>query len=96
MTGTRGFALFLTVAAAGALLNASGAGPGSTSTGNARLKAITVRTTSSGSSLVIEASEPVPYVATRPDPFTVVLEFRHVQLCLQMVLLLHLALLPLV
>jgi type IV pilus assembly protein PilQ len=77
MTGTRGFALFLTVAAAGALLDASGAGPGSTSTGTARLKAISARTTSSGSSLVIEASEPLPYVATRPDPFTVVLEFRH-------------------
>jgi type IV pilus assembly protein PilQ len=77
MTGTRGFALFLTVAAAGALLNASGAGPGSTSTGNVRLKAISARTTSSGSSLVIEASEPASYVATRPDPFTVVLEFRH-------------------
>ncbi|MBZ5556887.1 MAG: type IV pilus secretin PilQ [Acidobacteriia bacterium] len=76
MTGTRGFALFLTVAAAGALLNASGAGS-ATSTANVRLKAISARATSSGSSLVIEASEPVPYVATRPDPFTVVLEFRH-------------------
>ncbi|MBI3403455.1 MAG: type IV pilus secretin PilQ [Acidobacteria bacterium] len=76
MTGSRGFALFLTVAAAGALLNASGAVPGP-STATARLKAISARATASGSSLVIEASEPVAYVATRPDPFTVVLEFRH-------------------
>jgi type IV pilus assembly protein PilQ len=75
MTGTRGFALFLTVAAAGALVNASGAGPGTPS--NVQLKAISARATSSGSSLVIEASEPAAYVATRPDPFTVVLEFRH-------------------
>lgn len=77
MTGTRGFALFLTVAAAGALLHASSAGPGSTSTGNVRLKAISARATAGGSALVIEASEPVGYIANRPDPFTVVLEFRH-------------------
>ena len=31
-----------------------------------------------GASLVIEATEPVPYVATRPDPLTVLLDFRNV------------------
>ncbi|MBI3492524.1 MAG: type IV pilus secretin PilQ [Acidobacteria bacterium] len=77
MTGTRGLALFLTVAAAGVFLNASGPVPGSNPPANVRLKAISARVTSSGASLVIEASEPVAYVATRPDPFTVVLEFRH-------------------
>ena len=34
--------------------------------------------TSDGASLVIEATEPVPYVATRPDPLTLLLDFRNV------------------
>src|SRR4029450_11228150 len=44
----------------------------------ARLKAISARTNPAGASLVIEASEPVPYVAMTPDPLTVVLDFRNV------------------
>ena len=36
-----------------------------------RLKTISARVNGKGASLVIEASEPVPYVATRPDPLTV-------------------------
>ncbi|HET9830218.1 MAG TPA: type IV pilus secretin PilQ, partial [Vicinamibacterales bacterium] len=43
-----------------------------------RLKTITSRATSTGMSLVIEASDPVPYVATRPDPLTVYIDFRNV------------------
>jgi len=74
MTVTRGFALFLTVAAAGALVNASG--PGTSSVG--RLKAITARSSAKGAQLVIEANAPLAYVATRPDPLTVVLDFRNV------------------
>ena len=35
-----------------------------------RLKAISSRVSAKGASLVIEASEPVAYVATRPDPLT--------------------------
>ena len=31
-----------------------------------------------GTSLVIEASDPVPYVATRPDPLTLYIDFRNV------------------
>jgi len=34
--------------------------------------------TSAGTSLVIEASDPVPYVATRPDPLTLYIDFRNV------------------
>jgi type IV pilus secretin PilQ/predicted competence protein len=74
MTVTRGFALFLTVAAAGALVNASG--PGAAGVG--RLKTITARSSAKGAQLVIEASEPLAYVATRPDSLTVVLDFRNV------------------
>ena len=75
MTLSRGFALFLTVAAAGTLLNASN--PADTGVG--RLKAISARTNGKGAQLVIEANTPLAYVATRPDPLTVVLDFRNVE-----------------
>jgi type IV pilus assembly protein PilQ len=55
------------------------ASPESRATTNVvRLKAISSRVTSTGTSLVIEASEPVPYVATRPDPLTLYVDFRNV------------------
>ena len=74
MTFTRGFALLLTVAAAGALVDASA--PGAAVGG--RIKTITSRANAKGASLVIEATEPVAYVATAPDPLTVVLDLRNV------------------
>ena len=77
MTVTRGFALFLTIAVAGTLLQASGPGGGSAAP-VVRLKAISARVSAKGASLVIEASEPVAYLATRPDPLTVLLDFRNV------------------
>jgi type IV pilus assembly protein PilQ len=45
---------------------------------SAKLTTITSRNDAGGATLVIEASEPVPYVATRPDPLTVVVDFRNV------------------
>jgi type IV pilus assembly protein PilQ len=45
---------------------------------SATLKAISERQGRGGPSLVIEASEPVPYMTTRPDPLTVLLDFRNV------------------
>jgi type IV pilus secretin PilQ/predicted competence protein len=75
MTATRGFALFLTVATAGALVNASGPAAGPTTI---RLKTISARTHSSGASLTIEASEPAGYALTRPDPLTLLVDFRNV------------------
>ncbi len=77
MTPFRGAALFLAVAGAAALVSAEGpAGPaGATSI---HLKSISSRVHSKGASLVIETTAPVPYVAPRPDPLTVVLEFRNV------------------
>jgi type IV pilus assembly protein PilQ len=75
MTVTRGFALFLTVAAAGGLVNASA--PAGTAT-PVQLKAISARVNAKGASLVIEASEPVAYTISRPDPLTVLLDFRNV------------------
>ncbi len=74
MIVTRGLALFLSVATAGALISAS-AHPTTTS---ARLKTISSRVNAKGASLTVEATEPVAYTATRPDPLTVLLEFRNV------------------
>ena len=74
MTVTRGLALFLTVAAAGALVNAAPAATLAT----VRLNAISARVHAKGASLVIEASEPVAYITSRPDPLTVLLDFRNV------------------
>jgi type IV pilus assembly protein PilQ len=45
---------------------------------SAKLQTISERQGRSGPSLVIEASEPVPYLTTRPDPLTVLLDFRNV------------------
>jgi len=87
----RGLGLFLAVVATGALLGASGpvghlsaaapAGtpgtPSPTITG-VRLKTITLRVHGKGASIVIEATEPVGYVATRPDPLTITIDFRNV------------------
>src|SRR5438552_17915737 len=74
MTATRGLALFMTVAVAAA---PRAAGPDVTAT-SPRLKAISARVGSKGASLTIEATEPVGYSLTRPDPVTVLVDFRNV------------------
>ena len=73
----RGLALFVTVVTAGALLSASSPAPTPISAG-ARLKTISSRVNGNGASLVIEATDPVGYVATRPDPLTITVDFRNV------------------
>jgi type IV pilus assembly protein PilQ len=73
----RGLALFVTVVTAGALLRASGPAALAPSAG-ARLKTITSRVHGNGASLVIEATDPVGYVAARPDPLTITVDFRNV------------------
>jgi type IV pilus assembly protein PilQ len=79
MTVTRGFALCATVAAAGALLHASDrAARPNVNTSAVRLKTISAKVSGKGASLLIEASEPVAYVASRPDPLTLLLDFRNV------------------
>src|SRR5262245_58559970 len=77
MTRIRGLALLVTMAA-GALVSAAGPAERATATSGVRLKAISARTNAKGASLIIEATDPVPYVATRPDPLTVVVDFRNV------------------
>ena len=76
MTLTRGLALFLSVITAGTLVRASGSN--ATPLASVRLTAISARVNAKGASLLIEASEPVAYTATRPDPLTLLLDFRNV------------------
>jgi type IV pilus assembly protein PilQ len=47
-------------------------------TGEIRLKAISSRVNARGAALVIEATDPVAYIATRPDPLTVLVDVRNV------------------
>ena len=75
MNHTRAVPLLLILLTAGALVSVSGQSPGSGA--QARITDISLRVNSKATSLVIEVSEPVPYVATRPDPVTVILEFRN-------------------
>jgi type IV pilus assembly protein PilQ len=46
---------------------------------SAKLTTISTREDGRRATLVIEATEPVPYVATRPDPLTVLIDFRNVE-----------------
>ncbi len=80
MNVIKGSALVLSVVLTGALVTASSpdSSSGVTTTPAIRLKTISSRVTSKGTSLVIEATEPVPYVATRPDPLTLLIDFRNV------------------
>ena len=77
MTVTRNVALLGLVALAGGLVGAPGTGV-EAAAANVQLKTISSRVNASGASLTIEATEPVAYVTTRPDPLTVVLDFRNV------------------
>jgi type IV pilus secretin PilQ/predicted competence protein len=77
MTVTKGVALSLVVTAASALATVPGRAAGGSTTAP-RLTAISSRVHGDGASLVIEATAPVPYVATRPEPLTVFIDFRNV------------------
>jgi type IV pilus assembly protein PilQ len=75
---TRGLALVLSVAVVGVVGGRPGTAADTPAAPSATLKAISERQGRGGPSLVIEASEPVPYMTTRPDPLTVLLDFRNV------------------
>ena len=75
-TVTKGIALFVSVTLAGAWAQASGSA--SPPAASPKLVAISSRAHSKGATLTIEASVPVPYVTTQPDPLTVLLDFRNV------------------
>ena len=75
-TVTKGLALFVSVTLAGALADASGPAPSPAA--SSRFTAISSRTNGKGATLTIETSAPAPYVTTRPDPLTVLVDFRNV------------------
>jgi type IV pilus assembly protein PilQ len=78
MSGTKALLQLLTICAAGTLLNATTTTTEATAAvSQPRITAISSRGTLKGTSLVIEASEPVSYVATRPDPMTVLVDLRN-------------------
>ena len=77
MTLTRGTTLTLAVAMSAFLADSRGTAAEAPAGAAVRLTAISSRTSANGASLVIETSEPVPYTATRPDPLTLVLDFRN-------------------
>jgi hypothetical protein len=78
VTVTRGLALVLSVAVVGVVGGRPGTAADTPAAPSAQLKTISERQGRGGPSLVIEASEPVPYMTTRPDPLTVLLDFRNV------------------
>ena len=77
MTVTRGFALSLICVLAAFMVDTTGSAE-SPAAPTVHLKSITSHLHAKGASLVIEATEPAPYVTSRPDPLTVVLDFRGV------------------
>jgi len=81
MTRIRSLVLLTSVAVAGMLgivARASGPATRAAVPGTVRLTAISERVHSKGASLVIVATDPMAYIATRPDPLTVVVDVRNV------------------
>ena len=56
---------------------AGGAAAGDAAAPRARLSTVTATTGALGTSVLIEASEPVAYATTRPDPLTVLVDLRN-------------------
>jgi type IV pilus assembly protein PilQ len=78
VTATRGIALILTLGALGVVAERRGAAAGGDTSGTVQLRAIAARARTGGASLVVETSEPTPYVTSRPDPLTILLDLRNV------------------
>jgi type IV pilus assembly protein PilQ len=77
VTVTRGFALCLICVLVAFMVDTTGSAE-SPAAPTVHLKSIRSHLHAKGASLVIEATEPAPYVTSRPDPLTVVLDFRGV------------------
>ena len=77
---TRGVALSLVVILATAASVISRAASTASIIPGAKLTTISSKADARSATLVIEATEPVPYVATRPDPLTVMVDFRNVDM----------------
>jgi type IV pilus assembly protein PilQ len=75
---TRGVALSFTIALAALFGEVSHAANSTAVVPDARLTGISARTSANTAAVVIETTAPVAYVATRPDPLTLLLDFRNV------------------
>ena len=74
----RAFALSTALASAGLLTSMPGLAAGAAAGTTVRLTNISTRQHANGASLVIEATEPVAYLTSRPDPLTVLVDLRNV------------------
>jgi len=76
----RTFAAFALAAVAAATVAADGrVAPAPKATARAELRAISTRLDGGMSTVLIEASEPVAYVTSQPDPLTVLVDLRNVR-----------------
>jgi type IV pilus assembly protein PilQ len=75
---TRGVALSIAIALAALFGDVPYAANGTAVVPDARLTGLTARTSANTAAVVIETTAPVAYVATRPDPLTLLVEFRNV------------------
>jgi type IV pilus assembly protein PilQ len=74
----RGLASLVGIALAGVLVGAADRpSDGTAVPATPRLTSINTKVNRAGTSLVIEATEPLAYIATRPDPLTLQLDFRN-------------------
>ena len=78
MTVTRSVALSLTIALAALFGVAPHAANSTKVVPEARLTGLSARTSANTAAVVIETTAPVAYVATRPDPLTLLVDFRNV------------------
>jgi type IV pilus secretin PilQ/predicted competence protein len=78
VTVTRGVALALTIALAALFGDVPRAANSTMIVPEARLTGISARTSANTATVVIETTAPVAYVATRPDPLTLLVDFRNV------------------
>jgi type IV pilus assembly protein PilQ len=75
---TRGVPLSLAIALAALFGGVPHAANSTAVVPDARLTAISARTSANTAAVVIETTAPAAYVATRPDPLTLLLDFRNV------------------
>jgi type IV pilus assembly protein PilQ len=78
VTVTRGVALSLTIALAALFGDVPHAANSTMVVPQARLTGLSARTSANTAAVVIETTAPVAYVATRPDPLTLLVDFRNV------------------
>ncbi len=77
MTATKGLALFVSLVAAVAT-ERSGAAAGAGGASMVQLKTVSAHARPGGSTVLVETTEPTAYVASRPDPLTILLDLRNV------------------